>query len=138
MNGFLESCGIFWESPPDGTAECVLQPELYRKAAQAYRRAGYGVSEPLHDAKPDKIHPSADKKDRSNHGCNCRRSENARDNYHAEPAARSGRIHQCWNQNLTRPKNKNHEQRPRCNAHFAAVIVDVSVLLIVTMLVRVA
>lgn len=34
---------------------CHLQPEMYCQAAQAYRRAGYGVGEPLHDAE---IHSS--------------------------------------------------------------------------------
>ncbi len=138
MNGSLETGLIFRVSPSAGVAGHHLQPELYRQAAQAYRCAGYSMSEPLHDAQPDEIHPCAYEKNHPNHGCNCRCSENARDDYHAEPAARGGRIHQRWDQNLTRPKNKNHEQRPGCNAHLVPAIVNVSVLLIVTMLVRMA
>ena len=112
-----------------------LQPELYRQAAQAYSRAGYGMGEPLHETEPDEIHTSANEKDDPNHGCNCCRSEYGCYNYYAGPAARGGGIHQHGNQNFTRPENKNHKQHPGCNAHPAVAIVNVGVLLIVTVFV---
>ena len=110
---------------------------MYRQAAQAYCCAGYGVGEPLHDTEPDEIHAGADEKDHSDHRCNCGGSEYARHDYYAEPTALGGGIHQRRNQDLARPENKNHEQRPWRDAYPAAVIMNVGVLLVVAMLVRV-
>jgi hypothetical protein len=133
-----ECDGIFWVSVLMEVICCRLQPELYCQAAKAYRCSGYGVSEPLHCAKLDEIHACSDEKDYPDHGRDRRRSENAGYNYNARPAARGGRIHQCGNQNLTGAKNKNYKERPGRDAHPALVIVNVSVLLVVAMLVRVA
>ena len=51
----LESGVIFRASSSAGAADYELQPELYRQAAQAYRRACYSMGEPFHNAKPDEI-----------------------------------------------------------------------------------
>jgi hypothetical protein len=110
---------------------------LYCQTAKAYRRAGYGVGESFHDAEPYEIHASADQKNYSDHGCDCRRSEYARHNNYTEPTALGSRIHKGGNQDLARPENKNNKQRPRCNTYFASFIVDVSVLVVVAVLVSV-
>jgi len=110
---------------------------LYRKAAQAYCRAGDGVSEPLNDAEPYEINAGTDEKYRANHSRDCCRSEDACYDYYAEPTAFGGRIHQGGNQHLTRPENKNHKQCPGSNAYPALIIMNVSVLMVVTVLVRV-
>ena len=117
---------------------CHLQPELYGQAAQTYCRAGYCMGEPFHKTKPDEIHSCTDEKNHADHRCNCHCSEYACHNNYAEPTTPGSRIHKGGNQNLARPENKNNKQRPWCNAYPAVVIVNVNVLLVVTMLVRVA
>lgn len=138
LNEYLESDSTIRATLRVCVADCELKPELYCQSAQAYRRACYSMGEPLHDAQPDEIDAGADEKDHADHGCDCRRSEYARHNNYAEPTALGSRIHKGGNQNLTRPKNKNNKQRPRRNTYFASFIVDVSVLVVMAVLVRVA
>ena len=109
LNCSLESGVIFRVLSLSDAADCELQPELNCQAAQAYRRAGYGMGEPLHETKPDEVHSCADKKDYPDHGYNSRSSKHNGYYYYAGPTACSCGIHQHGNQNLTRPKNKNYK-----------------------------